>query len=149
MVRGDGTWSSALTDEQLVKLEGGSDDGLVCEEEEEDASFEWISVSRDGEDDEEPQEERPSRKRTHEEACSPVVTATTSLAELPEGGSRLVEQHEDEDSLFCKSVAHTLRRLAPRRKALAKLRVLQALYDAEFGTDVGPDVEVRLRPNDL
>lgn len=139
----------------------------MCEEDEEEneeAAYEWIAVGE--EDDTEPEPPVQQRKR-HREARSPglpVVTSASSLVSPHEGvevelheeesvikRTRVIdhEDHEDEDTLFCKSVAHTLRRLAPRRKALAKLRVLQALYDAEFGSDVGPDVEVRLKTADV
>jgi len=38
----------------------------------------------------------------------------------------------DEDELFCLSVAASLRRFNSQKKALAKLRIQQVLYDVEF-----------------
>ncbi|KDR22277.1 transcription factor Adf-1-like [Zootermopsis nevadensis] len=38
----------------------------------------------------------------------------------------------DEDELFCLSVAASLRRFSPQRKALAKLRIQQVMYDVQF-----------------
>jgi hypothetical protein len=38
----------------------------------------------------------------------------------------------DEDELFCLSVAASLRRFNPQKKALAKLRIQQVLYDVEL-----------------
>jgi hypothetical protein len=130
---------TALTDEQLVKLEGVEAEHTLGDEEEEEG-FEWIAM-----------EPEPKRARTESVSPTemPIVSSASSLA-VPVVQTKH-EQHEghdepdDEDSLFCKSVSHTLKRLAPRRKALAKLRVLQALYDAEFGSETGPDLEVRLR----
>ncbi|PNF20039.1 hypothetical protein B7P43_G05810, partial [Cryptotermes secundus] len=41
-------------------------------------------------------------------------------------------QSPDEDELFCLSVAASLRRFSPQKKALAKLRIQQVMYDVEF-----------------
>jgi hypothetical protein len=42
------------------------------------------------------------------------------------------KQTSDEDELFCLSVAASLRRFNSQKKALAKLRIQQVLYDVEF-----------------
>jgi BESS motif len=48
---------------------------------------------------------------------------------------RRTEALDDEETLFCKSIVHTLRRLNPKQKAFAKLQILKVLYEAEFGND--------------
>jgi uncharacterized protein YwgA len=42
------------------------------------------------------------------------------------------KQAPDEDELFCLSVAASLKRFSPQKKALAKLRIQQVMYDVEF-----------------
>ncbi|KAF4518813.1 hypothetical protein B566_EDAN008142 [Ephemera danica] len=147
-VQGENVYASAtLTDDQLVKLEGNAASELTMEDdlemdETEEEVIEWVM---------EPAEAKRARQGSVSPPSIPIVTSASSLAmpqlQVEKPPPPLIQQDEadDEDSLFCKSVAHTLRRLAPRRKALAKLRILQALYDAEFGNHLGPDVEVRLR----
>jgi hypothetical protein len=46
----------------------------------------------------------------------------------------------DEDELFCLSVAASLRRFSPQKKALAKLRIQQVMYDVEFLNQVPTNV---------
>lgn len=43
--------------------------------------------------------------------------------------------HDEEDELFCLSLAANLKRLTPRNKAIAKMRFQQALFDLEFPSD--------------
>jgi hypothetical protein len=38
----------------------------------------------------------------------------------------------DEDDLFCLSVAASLRRFSPQKKALAKLHIQKVMYNVEF-----------------
>jgi len=57
------------------------------------------------------------------------------IDQSPPEKKKRTEALDDEDSLFCKSIVHTLRRLTPKQKAFAKLQVLKVLYEAEFGSD--------------
>ena len=42
------------------------------------------------------------------------------------------KQVDDEEDLFCKSIAHTLRRLDTKSKQLAKIKIQQLLFELEF-----------------
>ena len=55
-----------------------------------------------------------------------------SLKSLEERRAQRQVGQEDEDELFVRQVAATLRRLANRQKAMTKLRIQQFLVDAEF-----------------
>ncbi|KAH6923962.1 hypothetical protein HPB50_010098 [Hyalomma asiaticum] len=59
------------------------------------------------------------------------------LAILPHnpegGGAALQERAGDPDELFCLSLAAQLKRLLPRERNLAKMKMLQVLQDLEFG----------------
>jgi hypothetical protein len=55
------------------------------------------------------------------------------------------KQTPDADELFCLSVAASLRRFSPQKKALAKLRIQQVMYDVEFLDEV-PTNATSVRP---
>ena len=56
-----------------------------------------------------------------------------SLKSIEENRCALVQkQEEDEDQLFGRHIAVTLRRLTSRQKAMAKLCIQQVLIDVEF-----------------
>ncbi len=42
------------------------------------------------------------------------------------------QEDDNEDSLFCKSLVPTLRKLPPRKNKLAKIRISQLLFEMEF-----------------
>ena len=56
-----------------------------------------------------------------------------SLKHVWDQPSHVVE--EDEDGLFGRQLAATLRRFPSHHKAAAKLRIQQVLLDIEFGSD--------------
>ncbi|KAL1425644.1 hypothetical protein MTO96_019064 [Rhipicephalus appendiculatus] len=59
----------------------------------------------------------------------------------PQGGGALQERAGDPDELFCLSLAAQLKRLLPRERNLAKMKMLRLLHDLEFGEpDEGVDV---------
>ena len=43
------------------------------------------------------------------------------------------EQEKDAEDLFCLSIVPTLKRLPPKKRQLAKLKIQQLLFDLEFG----------------
>ena len=45
-----------------------------------------------------------------------------------------MSKEEDEDSLFGQSIAASLKKMDPRKKALAKIKLQQVLFDIEFST---------------
>ncbi|KAH7933795.1 hypothetical protein HPB49_017370 [Dermacentor silvarum] len=66
------------------------------------------------------------------------------LPHHPEGGgAALQERSGDPDELFCLSLIAQLKRLLPRDRNLAKMRMLRVLHNLEFGqvegdADIGP-----------
>ena len=42
------------------------------------------------------------------------------------------DQEEDEDTLFCKSLISTFRKLPPRKNKLARIKISQFLFEIEF-----------------
>lgn len=65
---------------------------------------------------------------THQDESSDDTQHFSLHADPPEPQ----KQPPNEDELFCLSVAASLRRFSPQKKALAKLRIQQILYDVEF-----------------
>ena len=55
-----------------------------------------------------------------------IISSLKSISEKRE------QRRDDEDELFGRQVAATLRRLTSRQKAQAKLRIQQTLVDVEF-----------------
>ncbi|XP_050048827.1 uncharacterized protein [Dermacentor andersoni] len=59
------------------------------------------------------------------------------------GGAALQERAGDPDELFCLSLSAQLKRLLPRERNLAKMKMLRVLHNLEFGqvedeADIGP-----------
>lgn len=48
-------------------------------------------------------------------------------------------QRSDPDELFCLSLAAHLKRLLPRDRNTAKIRMLQILHDSEFGDSIASE----------
>lgn len=61
-------------------------------------------------------------------------TGETVLTVKPLVESRLKRkiEHDDEDELFCLSLAANLKRLSPRSRAIAKMRFQQVVFELEF-----------------
>lgn len=64
----------------------------------------------------------------------PVESFRAPFADVPTLKRKRIELHNgnDEDELFCLSLVANLKRLSPRRKAIAKMRFQQVLFDFEF-----------------
>ena len=58
-------------------------------------------------------------------------------AEENRTGTSTVLSAEDQDTLFCKSLVETFKRLDNRKKQLARIGITKLLFDFEFETDVG------------
>lgn len=50
-------------------------------------------------------------------------------------------QSSDPDELFCMSLAAHLKKLLPRDRNTAKLRMLQILHDSMFGDSIASEVQ--------
>ncbi|KAH7940140.1 uncharacterized protein LOC119402595 [Rhipicephalus sanguineus] len=63
------------------------------------------------------------------------------MAILPHNpqGAALQERAGDPDELFCLSLAAQLKRLLPRERNVAKMKMLRLLHDLEFGEPEGGD----------
>ena len=73
------------------------------------------------------------RMATSQEVAPPVVVGNA------ENRVRLKEKflEEDEDELFGRMIAASLRRLSPRTKAVGKIQIQHLLFSLEFGTSSG------------
>ncbi|XP_077496377.1 uncharacterized protein LOC144107251 [Amblyomma americanum] len=71
------------------------------------------------------------------EPPEPLAVAMRPAAVLPHhlapGGAEAQERCSDPEELFCLSLAAHLKRLLPRERNMAKMKMLQTLHDLEFG----------------
>ncbi|XP_077509319.1 uncharacterized protein LOC144120609 [Amblyomma americanum] len=64
----------------------------------------------------------------------PAAVLTHHLAA---GGAAAQECSSDPEELFCLSLAADLKRLLPRERHMARMKMLQTLHDLEFGENIG------------
>ena len=57
-------------------------------------------------------------------------------AEENRTGTSTVLSAEDQDTLFCKSLVETFKRLDSRKKQLSRMGITKLLFEVEFETDV-------------
>ncbi|XP_077494945.1 uncharacterized protein LOC144105713 [Amblyomma americanum] len=73
--------------------------------------------------------------------AQPCPVAMRPAAVLPHhlaaGGAAARECSSDPDELFCLSLAGDLKRLLPRERHMARMKMLQTLHDLEFGENIG------------
>lgn len=65
------------------------------------------------------------------ESAKPTTT-TPPLSSKSDGKRKRIKYDDDEDELFFLSLVPTLKRLGPRNKTVAKMRIQQVLFDLEF-----------------
>ena len=65
------------------------------------------------------------------------VAAPPFIVGNAENRVKLEKYLEDEDELFGRMIAVTLRRLSPRTKAVGKIQIQHLLFSLEFGTSSG------------
>ena len=75
---------------------------------------------------------QPAKKRKINKGDEIDEAILRSLKDIKERYSEQQQEIETEEALFGRQVAAVLHRLAPRQKAVAKLRIQQILTDAEF-----------------
>lgn len=80
--------------------------------------------------------EVPSVKKAREKRKRSDDTARTSqiLEQIGSIETELLKNQEDdnEDSLYCRSLIPTLKKLPPRKNKLAKIKISQLLFEMEF-----------------
>ncbi|XP_077507323.1 uncharacterized protein LOC144116476 [Amblyomma americanum] len=73
--------------------------------------------------------------------AQPCPVAMRPAAVLPHhlaaGGAAAQECSSDPEELFCLSLAADLKRLLPRERHMARMKMLQTLHDLEFGENIG------------
>ena len=75
----------------------------------------------------------PARKKS--KIDTPEADLRKSLVETDLMIKKSVEQAEDEDSLYCRSLIPILKELPTKKKRLAKIKISQLLFDLQYDED--------------
>ena len=75
---------------------------------------------------------QPNRKRKRDSQASVL---TQSLAECDAMLKKSMEDDNDEDALYCRSLIPIMRELPKKQKRLAKIKISQLLYDIQYGDE--------------
>ncbi|PSN41006.1 hypothetical protein C0J52_16064 [Blattella germanica] len=118
----------------VTQLTGNNETRLISRH---DKELESARIKQDPDDGEDTTVEGESSQTRLKYLFDSSMNQDESSEDVPKFSSnnddtkyQLINQGEDE--LFCLSVASTLRRFSPQKKALAKLRIQEVLYEVEF-----------------
>ena len=72
----------------------------------------------------------PQRKKKHTDSSTEALTR--SLADCDELLKKSINEENDEDSLYCRSLVSIMRELPKKQNRLAKIKINQLLFDLQY-----------------